>query len=1481
MKTIRLAGLLLCFALVSAAAFAQGVGGTLTGIVEDASRAIVPGVEIKATNTQTGIVTAALTNEAGAYLIPGLLPGVYKLTAQLPGFSTSTFDKIELNTNDTKRFNFTLQVAAVGTNVDVTIDATTLLSANSATIGEVLPANRVAELPMVGGDVLDLMQVMAGVRVSAVGGTFTTFAGISAEYVNTTVNGLSVQDGRGGIFGSLGVNTTTVINPDLVGEIRLILTPVDAELGRGNGQVQITTRSGTNRYTGAAVWNVRNNAMDARPWADNDAPPVPVRDWLNRHQYTLSYGGPIVRNKTFFYVLWDQLITRARSNVNSLVLTDCARNGIFRYFPDWGNSHAAQAPPSVPNTTTNVARAAVDPFGNPNPPAMYRNGADYADTLQYRSVYGPLPAGWTPSTPDCSDAPTPATFWDPLRTELDPTGWVTRALANMPRANNFSSAGGDGLNTAHFTWVRGRQGSDNGVGAVTNPGDQQNNRKQINIKVDQQFSQNHKLGVSWQYERNDAANAASNYPNGFWGLIYRRPQVWTANFTSTLSPSIVNEARFGLRRGVENSVDSFSNPSTGDRAREFFPNFNGLPFYIQIGSGAASFAGSSGLDFTSGYRALGDSTSGNITSLWNYADTLSWSRGTHAFKFGAEFRRDNSDGHTNNNLIPRGFNGASSAGGFAGDLPWNQAPFTGAALATNFSCNGPNAGPNGVNNPCIGLTGGFAGAFGGTGNLARMVNLNITMTNSMATITQLYYLQDGKQIDHFENFASVPDHFYSRTWLQNEFATFVKDDWKATKNLTLNLGLRYEYYGPPWEGHGLLPRPVGGGNAIWGRTGGWENLWSYATQKDASGNFIYPGTDLQLEFVGPGSLKPDLSPFKKDRNNFGPAVGFAWQVPWFGEGKTTLRGGYQLTFQGGGRAGDIDFDLGIAPGSVYTTTINAGPTTFSRMADFNNPSSCPTAVSTGCFPVPLPIVNGGFLKPLQAFPATTRATVLNAFDPNYVAPYVQNFTLSLTRNVSRNVTVDVRYIGTRGVKLFESLDVNTANFLKNGLKEAFDAARYGQDTDPAAELLNQMFMGINLGGTGATVVNGTTFTGAQAIRANTTLNNNLAIGNYVAVAQSLATLNYNRTLPGNTGLPVIPTGDVGAVLRFNGFPENFIVANPQAPVQGTITCVICAELKTNSGSSNYHSLQTQVTLRPTHGISWQGTYTWSKSLGLAYGGSGYTDPTDRRGDYTYGGGHRAHDVRMNGTFQLPIGPNKLILGNSSGWLARLVEGWQTSAIIQFTSGGRDDIEAQSMMYARGVPDLNQDALAYFGEFPRTFGSVHWDNNQTAGNYFSDDAINDPAFVVVPDPQCDGVHTLLQTGCRNSLNALARRLPAGTTGVQGQITLADGSPGLIVLQNPRPGTRGNLGQNIMENPGLWFFDGSASKSFRLTETKSLQLRVDATNVFNHPTPNNPTLDINSDNPFGNITSKGSVGTGIFATLSASPNRTFQASLRLMF
>jgi len=202
---------------------------------------------------------------------------------------------------------------------------------------------------------------------------------------------------------------------------------------------------------------------------------------------------------------------------------------------------------------------------------------------------------------------------------------------------------------------------------------------------------------------------------------------------------------------------------------------------------------------------------------------------------------------------------------------------------------------------------------------------------------------------------------------------------------------------------------------------------------------------------------------------------------------------------------------------------------------------------------------------------------------------------------------------------------------------------------------------------------------------------------------------------------------------------------------------------------------------------------------------------------------------------LPVGPQKLLLGQSSGILARIVEDWQMSWILNLGSGDPANIIAQSMLYGSGVPDV-------VGAFDRKAGKVQWKEGDRAGNYFGN------AFTKVRDPQCAAVAAGLQSAC--TLNAVAD------------------SSGNIVLKNPLPGARGNLGQNVIELAGTWTLDSAMSKEFKISETKRLQLRLDTLNLFNHPEPSAPTLDINGDVPFGNIATK----TG---------QRQFQLQMRLQF
>ena len=326
------------------------------------------------------------------------------------------------------------------------------------------------------------------------------------------------------------------------------------------------------------------------------------------------------------------------------------------------------------------------------------------------------------------------------------------------------------------------------------------------------------------------------------------------------------------------------------------------------------------------------------------------------------------------------------------------------------------------------------------------------------------------------------------------------------------------------------------------------------------------------------------------------------------------------------------------------------------------------------------------------------------------------------------------------------------------------------------------------------------------------------------------------------------------------FPENWIVANPQFAQ---------ANYWNNSGTSKYNSLQVQGTLRPTYGLTLQGTYIFSRSLqtplvGFA-AGSGlttaqtYTNPTERLRDYTLSPNSVTHDFRSYGTFELPIGPGRLLLGKSSGALARAVEGWQSSFIVNLSTGQPASISASYLnsvsgiatasptgLYGNSVPDV-------VGHFPgKGFGKVQWNGN--FGSYFGS------SFTRVPDPQCGAVAAELKSLC--TLQAVA-----------------DAGSGQILLQNPKPGTRGSLGQNTIEVPGSWSFDGSMSKSVRISESKSLLIRMDATNILNHPNVGNcstttaplctPVLNINGTTPFGSIQEKG------------AQRRFFKGSVRLNF
>jgi hypothetical protein len=521
-------GLLLC---LSPYALPQTSNATLGGTVSDASGARIPGVTVTVTNAGTGIVTTVITNEAGAYQFASLQTGTYKAIAELVGFQTQTYSNVALGVSQQVRLNFTLQVGGVAQSVDVNVAADTLIATTSSSVGSVLPEYKVRDLPLSGRQVIDLVATAPG----TVGGSF---AGARATSVNTTRDGFVVSDGRY----DRGAYSVNFVSPDLVEEVRVITASVDAEPGRGAGQVQMVTRSGTNQFRGSLFWNNRNSALDASNWFNNFNG-VP-KNWENRTQFGGRIGGPVIKNKTFFFVLIDEQRDVLKQTFVGNVLTAQARQGFFRFFPGADNQNAIANAPTV------------DRFGNPVKPAAATGD------LQTFSVFGR----------------------DQYRTGLDPTGFVQNTLlSKMPLPNDYTV--GDGLNTAGIRFTRRVNGQDDGTGSQI----EDNNRDQFNMRIDHNFNSKHKASFVYTYER--APNMTSqagimNWPGGYNGAVGRWPSLYTFSFVSSLSSNLLNEVRIGERNSLlQNWAPWYvgrqaEEPPSGSALDAFklLPVNNGIPF---------------------------------------------------------------------------------------------------------------------------------------------------------------------------------------------------------------------------------------------------------------------------------------------------------------------------------------------------------------------------------------------------------------------------------------------------------------------------------------------------------------------------------------------------------------------------------------------------------------------------------------------------------------------------------------------------------------------------------------------------------------------------------------------------------------------------------------------------------------------------------------------------------------------------------------
>lgn len=298
-----MASLLLAFGLASA----QGVGGTITGIVRDEQGAAIPDVALSVRNVETGFVRRLTTNEAGRYSASGLPFGIYQLEASKPGFRSEVRTGIRLTVGQEVVLDLTLRVGQVEERVEVTGGAP-LVETTTAALGELVDARKVRDLPLNGRDIVQLITLQTGVNVIRTDegdiltggkGTRLSVAGVRASGHIFMLDGTIINN----LMNRVASNATgQLTGVETIQEFRVLTSSYSAEYPRVmGGAFNIVTKSGTNEWHGSLFHFLRNDNLDARNFFDREKPE------FKRNQFGFSVGGPIRRDRHFAFGSYEGL----------------------------------------------------------------------------------------------------------------------------------------------------------------------------------------------------------------------------------------------------------------------------------------------------------------------------------------------------------------------------------------------------------------------------------------------------------------------------------------------------------------------------------------------------------------------------------------------------------------------------------------------------------------------------------------------------------------------------------------------------------------------------------------------------------------------------------------------------------------------------------------------------------------------------------------------------------------------------------------------------------------------------------------------------------------------------------------------------------------------------------------------------------------------------------------------------------------------